>query len=428
MPLVQIRRVPLFKKPMHARCLLYVLLLLASGSTAIAQEAPAAQALTETEAVARALRRAPLRDAVEGAVAAERGRGRAASATPNPQLQYAREQTFGSLGTGEDYLSVAQAIDLGGRRGLHGDAGEARARAAELEGDATRVDVAAEARRRFYEVLYRQARLSAVEGWLQRIDQALQIVTRREERGDAAVYDRRRLERERAVANGRLATDLAALDRSRARLVALLGDNVSASVSGTLLPEADPAALPTLRAASSARPDLAALRLRVDAAVLEQSAAARWWAPDLQLEGGFKGIGFAGSDQRTDGFSLGASLSVPLWDQSRGLAQAAEGEARTARAQRSLIESELDGELAGAREEAVRLRSAAAELRDKTATASGDLVRIASAGYEGGELGLLELLDAYRGAADDALSVLDMELAARRARIELDQLTGTGLP
>jgi cobalt-zinc-cadmium efflux system outer membrane protein len=149
--------------------------------------------------------------------------------------------------------------------------------------------------------------------------------------------------------------------------------------------------------------------------------------PDLRLEGGWKGVDL-GRQGRTDGFLLGASLSIPLWDQSSGLARIAEGEARAARGRRALLESELDGELGGARSEAVRLRRAAAEFREQTTAASSDLVRIASAGYEGGELGLLGLLDAYRGAADDFLNALDMEHAARRARIELDRLTGAGLP
>lgn len=397
---------------------------------ASAQEADTPAALTERDVVSRALQRAPLTDAIDGEVEIEEGRGRAASAYPNPQLSYMREQTFGTFGTGEDYLSIAQIIDLGNRRGLHGEAGDARARAARREGDATRVTIAADARVRFYEVLYRQDRVAALEGWTLRIDEALAIVTRREQRGDAATYDRRRLERERAVATGRLETERAALERARARLQALLArgaGGASVRVTGTLMPESDPAGLPTLRATSSSRPDLLALDLRIEAASLDRTAASRWWVPDLRLEGGWKGVDL-GRQGRTDGFLLGASLSIPLWDQSSGLARVAEGEARAARGRRALLESELDGELGGARSEAVRLRRAAAEFREQTTAASGDLVRIASAGYEGGELGLLELLDAYRGAADDSLSALDMEHAARRARIEIDRLTGAGLP
>jgi len=428
MATVRLPRFDLHQKPTVARSFICVLLLIALASTASAQEQERVAPLTENEVVARALRRAPLTEALEGAVVAEEGRGRAASAYPNPELAYMREQTFGAFGTGEDYLSLSQTIDLGNRRGLRGNAGDARARAARREGDAARITVTADARQRFYEVLYRQSRVAALEGWGRTIDQALAIVARREQRGDAATYDRRRLERERAVARGRLATEQAALERAQARLRAILGEGApDPSVTGTLLPEADPAALPNLRTASTSRPDFLALDLRIEAASLDRTAASRWWLPDLRLEGGWKGVDL-GRQGRTDGFLLGAALSIPLWDQSSGLARIAEGEARAARGRRALLESEVEGELSGARAEAVRLRQAAAEFREQTTSASGDLVRIASAGYEGGELGLLELLDAYRGAADDSLTALDMEHAARRARIELDRLTGAGLP
>lgn len=417
----------MLEKPIVNRSFLLALALLLLMGRAEAQGTT--ERLTEADVVARVLRRAPLADVIEGEVDIEEGRGRAVGAYPNPQLSYLREQTFGTLGTREDYLSLSQTIDLGNRRGLHGDAGATRARAARAEGDSTRLAAAAEARLRFYDVVYRQGRVSALEAWLARIDEAVAIVRRRESRGDAATYDRRRLEREREVATGKLETERAGLERARARLAALLGVGADGApaVSGAVLPANDPPSLPDLRASSGRRPDLRALDLRIDAAALDRTAASRWWLPDLRLEGGWKGVDM-GVQGRVDGFMFGASLVTPIWDRSAGIARIANGEARAARGRRDLLVTQLDGELSGARAEAVRLRRAAVSFRERAEAASGDLVRIAGAGYEGGELGLLELLDAYRGAADDALTSLEMDRAARRARIELDRLTGAGLP
>ncbi len=392
-----------------------------------AAQAPTTSTLTERQVVVRALQRAPLGEMIEAAVDVERGHAGAAGAYPNPQLAYMREQTFGPAGTGEDYLSIAQTLDLGGRRALRGEAGDARARAAGHEGDALRVMVAADARLRFYEVLHRQSRVVALDGWIARIDEALAIVARREERGDAARYDRRRLERERIVAAGRRETERAALARADARLRAIVGAGRTLTLSGTLLPETDPASLATQRVAVAARPDLLALDQRIEAAALESTAAARWWAPELRIEGGWKGLDL-GRQGRSDGFLLGASLSIPFWDQSSGLARVAVAETRAARGRRGLIEEEVGAELGAVRADAVRLRRAAIDFRAESSAASGDVVRIASAGYAGGELGLLELLDAYRGAAEDSLSALEMEHAARHARIELDRMTGAGVP
>lgn len=417
----------LSKKPMVTRCLVVVAVATLSARSADAQDRSPAP-LTEATVVSRAMRRVPVSEIIEGEVAVEQGRGRAAAAYPNPEISYLREQTFGAFGTGEDSLSLSQTFDLGNRRSLHGQAGAARALAARSEGNAARLTLAADARMRFYEVLYRQDRIAAVEAWVARIAEALAVVTRRERRGDAATYDRRRLERERAVASARIETEQAALERAQAKLVSLLGPGAPAPVvTGTLLPDSEPAALAALRASASSRPDMRALDLRIDAATFDRTATSRWWAPDVRLEGGWKGINL-GQQGRTDGFLVGLALSLPLWGQAAALSRVADGEVRRERGLRALRASELEGELEGARAEAVRLLRAAHEFRRESNAISGDVVRIASAGYDGGELGLLELLDAYRGAADDALTALDMAHAARRARIELDRTTGAGVP
>jgi cobalt-zinc-cadmium efflux system outer membrane protein len=417
--------IPPVKKPMCSRFSI-VLAFGAWFSTVQAQELPAT--LDEDELVAHALERAPLRESLEGSITTEVGRAQSAGAYANPQLVYMREQTAGPVGTAEDYLTLAQVVDLGNRRGLQRSAGETRVRAAEQRAQATRLEIASEARLRFHQLLQRQGRIAALEGWLAHIEQALTIVTRREQRGDAAPYDRRRLERERSVASGRLESERAHLAQAGARAVAISGLSGGAlRARGSLLPESDPIAEAELRTKSETRPDLLALDARVHGAQLERRAAARWWAPDLRLEGGWKGVAF-NSQGRSDGFLLSAMLSVPLWDQARGAALSASGQARAAYGERARISGEVAAELSGAHAQAVRLRRAAIEFRRQTSELSSDLMRIASAGYEGGELGLLELLDAYRGAAEDALTALDMEFAAREARIKLDQMSGVGLP
>lgn len=415
-------------KPIVARFLMLAVLASAS-SRAAADEPKGFVVLSEDEAVSRALGRASLAEAIDAQIDIQEGQQRVVSAYPNPEVAYMREQTFGAAGTSEDYVSLSQTIDLGNRRGLRGEAAAASVGAVRQEAEGQRNELAAEARRRFYQVLYGEERVTSLESWTARIDEALLIVSRREASGDAATYDRRRLEREHAVADGRLETERATLEGSRARLAAMVGQTGPALVvKGALLPDGDPRELPTLQEASRTRPERVALDRRLDAASRERQAAARWWLPDLRLEAGWKGVDLGEQGGRTDGFLFGASLALPLWDQSSGQARLAEGEARLAQARRDLLDAELEGELSGARVQAVQLRRAAAEFRQRTEAASGDLVRIAAAGYGGGELGLLELLDAYRGAADDALMALDLALGARQARIQLDRMTGGGVP
>jgi outer membrane protein, heavy metal efflux system len=424
---------PASKRPSGGR--LFLLLVLAAASMAPAwvraeeptssPVSPGTRTVTEAEVVRQALGRAPLIDALEGAVEVERGTAVAVAARPNPQLNYAREHTFGPLGTGEDYVSVSHTFDLSRRRRLRGHAAQQRAVAVEHDGEAVLAELAAEARLRFYELLHRQHRVRARRAFIAEIERALAIVERREARGDAARYDRRRLEREQSIALDGLEAELGALEHAQARLGALLEGLVDTGIvaSGSLLPTSEPPALESLREALSQRPDLRALDSRQRAATIDRKVAARWWVPDLWLAGGWKGVATA-SQGRTDGYMLGATLTLPLWNTSAGLTRSANAEARVAQNRRDMIEAEALAELTGLRAEAVRLVVAARRARERSVAASADLVRIASTGYEGGELSVLELLDAYRGAADDELAALELEHAARRAHIELDRVTG----
>lgn len=407
--------------------LLSFILFLLSPRNAGAQAVvpPSALILTESDAVSRAVGRAPLSETIEGSISIERGGALAAGAYPNPQISYLREQTFGGLGTEEDYLSLAQVIDLGNRRGLRRDAGAHRAVAAKHEGETTRAQVATEARQRFFEALYRERRVAILQAWAVRLDTALTIVARRTASGDAALYDQRRLQRESAVAQGRLATERAARDRALARLRSIAdlpAVGTALVLQGELLPDSEPADTALLRERAERRPDLLALKARLQAAQSDRTSAGRWWLPDLRLEGGWKGVNL-GQQGRTDGFLLGVTLTLPFWDSLSGLALTAEGEAQLARGRHALLLTELDGELTGLRAETSQLRQAAIHFREQTRAASAELVRIATAGYHGGELSVLELLDAYRGASDDELTALEMAHAARRARIELERIS-----
>ena len=108
--------------------------------------------------------------------------------------------------------------------------------------------------------------------------------------------------------------------------------------------------------------------------------------------------------------------------------RAAQGEARQHEAHKLLLTLELGSEVEALRSQSAHTRAVAQRFREESSQTSSALMRTATAGYEGGELGLFELLDAFRGAADDELAALDMELSARHAAIELDRLTGAALP
>src|SRR5688572_29432718 len=141
-------------KPIVARFLLMAVLV--SASSRAAADVPTSSALSEAEAVSRALARGPLAEALEAQSEIQDGQQQVASAYPNPEVAYMREQTFGVAGTSEDYVSLSQTIDLGNRRGVRGEAAAASADAVRQEAEGQRRELMSEARRRFYQVLYGQ--------------------------------------------------------------------------------------------------------------------------------------------------------------------------------------------------------------------------------------------------------------------------------
>jgi len=71
----------------------------------------------------------------------------------------------------------------------------------------------------------------------------------------------------------------------------------------------------------------------------------------------------------------------------------------------------------------VRLR-AHDEYRSELGETGPELVRIATIAYQEGEIGILQLLDAYRAQRQTQLRTLDIQGAVKEAQIELERVVG----
>ncbi len=424
------RRLPatnIDEKPRAHRCLRLVVLAHVLLSPAMLRAAPAAT-IDEHTVVRRALARTAISDIVEGDLEAARATAVELRTWQNPELAYTREQTYGSAGTGEDYLWLAQSFDLGGRRSLRGRAAMLRSEGAAARGESFKISLAAEVRQRYHEVLYRRLRAEALALWSQRLGAALTAIAAREKAGDVALYDRRRLERELALARAREVVEATALAKAWARLAALSELDAAApqAVPGNLLPATRPEPADQYLARAATRPDIRALERAEAATELDHKAAARARVPELTLGAGWKGVQYTGL--RSDGFVVNAAVTLPVLDRGQGSRRRAMAEGQSLRGRVTLARQELAGEILGLRAEADRLHVLAETFTRERRRDADDLMRIADAAYRGGELGILELLDAFRGAVDDELQGLELALLARRARIDLERAAGGGLP
>lgn len=378
--------------------------------------------LTEAEAVRRGLTRADFADLERGAVQAAEADVLAARVLPNPTLSYDRDTLDGSPDTVEQTWMIGQTFDFSGRRGLHREAARRRVASVSAGNAARQLELVAEIRRSFHQVLFRQETIRATETWVQRFAQVEATVQKLARAGEASGYDQRRLSRERQTAEARLAAERAELDRSQARLMALTGTSDTPVLEGELLPAA-PAPVETTLTRLDQRPDLQALARRAEAADLEGRAARRGGVPEVTVGVGPRVVDQGGTQD--NGLALSLSLPLPVFDRQQAGQQRAAAEALQTRAEYRLARGRAEGELRGLYRQAEGLRATAVDYRSRAVAASPELLRIAETAYAGGESSLLELLDAYRGALEAETTALELEWRARDARIEYDLLTGS---
>jgi cobalt-zinc-cadmium efflux system outer membrane protein len=277
----------------------------------------------------------------------------------------------------------------------------------------------------FHRLLYQHRLVLAGVDWSERISNIAAVVEKRERAGDVSGYDALRLSRERASVDAAVHREQAARARLWAAMSALLGGPDMAvrydGVTGKLLPEPPPA-LTDLLAALAERPDIAQLEREVAALDLERRASGRGWVPQLTLGAGQKRVDDdLGSDT---GPMLAAGFTLPLFNRGQADEQRASAQAEIATNRLQLLVQQAQGEVSGLWREVAGLRSAALEAQRGASEEASQMILIAETAYEGGELGVLELLDAYRSAHFSEIQALELSIAARLASVELDLLTG----
>lgn len=395
---------------------------LACLALAAPRPTPAADALTEAEAVRRALARPQLLDALQGGIDTAVADAIAAGLRPNPSFDYDHERTDSAGGNAtEQKARLSQAFDLSGRRALRREAAEGRVEAAHQDAAARRSAVVIDVRSAFHEALSVTRRIDILHDWQQTLTQIEDTLARLERGGEVSGYDRRRIARERLAAQARLAEAQAADERARERLLALIGPRADVTLAGELLPPALPA-LDTLLVQLPARGDLRALAARVQAHETDRRAASRGWIPDVTVGAGVKRIEEPGHSD--SGLLLTLSAPIPLFDRGQTAGQRASAQARATQAEYQLALGKAEGEVRGAWRQAKSLREAAVRFADASLPASRELARIAEAAYRGGEMRILELLDAYRSRVEAETDALELQMKARRARIELESNIG----
>ncbi len=411
------------------RSSIHGIFLVSAFLTAVSLPASGAEppVLTERRALELALSRPAYRDLEQGRLSTAESVVTEAGLLPNPSLSMERDRMNipGGRST-ETSIKISQTFDFSGRRALRREAAGNRLDAARFDQQDRRISTIHEVRRLFSETFYRDRLRSALAGWVQHIETATTVVAQLAKSGEVSGYDRRRLERESQTAKARLAGTAADYARMREALAGLTGeaDGPKPALGGELLPPTTPA-LESVQATLRKRPDLASRNAQADAFDRERSAAERAWIPDVTLGIGQKRVDEPGRSD--NGVIVGVSVPIPLFNREQASVQRARAQANTLRTEHALVLAKSEAELRGIWRQTTELRQAAESFRRDSLASSRDLTRIAEAAYRAGEGGILELLDAYKAQLEAETTLLDLELRARLARIELDALSGVSI-
>ena len=378
--------------------------------------------LTEAMAIQLGLSRDSVQQRAEGNISQARSEVIAAGMWPNPEFSYERE----TLDNDEDHLEqnfvFSQQFDFSGRRALRREAADRHLDAARYQSDAWRADLTKDIRERYYSALLQQKRRQAYQKTENRVKLLRKALQRRRREGDVSIYDNQRVNTERAAIEAEVRNAEVDAQAAWQTLWVVLGANHQGfqSLEGGLLPDQMPP-LEQLMASVDNQPALRQLKEQSEAFALQQRAESKIF-PHVTLGLGLKRE--ENNDQKDNGLVINASVPIPVFDKRRDKQTRYQAQALIAQSEYELAQDTARAELKALRQQVTQYQSSAATFRQDAVQGARELIEIAEAYYRAGEVGILELLDAYRGALKAELTALDLEFKARSARIKLDHLTG----
>ncbi len=382
-----------------------------------------AQEWTEASVVQRFLDQSPQARETRARVAIAEAEARGRSLYANPSVNYSRE------GAGlTEFFQAEQTLPITGRLKLLRQAGSSIVRATEADGAFSLWQARSSLRQAFYRVLASQQRATIYSAGLKDIEDVIRVLRDREREGEGSKFDRLRTERERAEMLAELALVRAATALERAQMLAFLPTETPlTTVSGQIeTPALALNAADLTQRAFAVRQDYRAEQRRIEQYRLEQRAAERLRFPEPVLNVGFKRAEI-GPRGIANGPVVGISVPLPLFNKGQAEVARFSAEQERSSARLQVLTQQIRAAVEGAAQ-AFNLRLRARdEYRGELAETGPELVRIATIAYQEGEIGILQLLDAYRVQRVAQLRLLDLRAGVKEAQIELDRIVGEEL-
>lgn len=375
--------------------------------------------MTLDEALRTAETRQPQLVVAAAAVDAARGRYRQAQVYPNPTAEFLAQGVTGLAGQREYFAGASQPVIIGPRRQRAIQAGNSDIDARELEFHAVRARVFFQVKQAFYEVLALQQLVTLAREQERNAAALVKTMEARFKKGDVAERDVLRVEVD--LANVRIQAENLERDLTEARKTLATRMGVSTAVIARCageLPQLPPFASEEelIRQLVQVHPELQAAlaEVRFRLAAIDQEKAER--VPDATVTVLYDRF----TEPSRDTVDLGIRLPLPLFDRRQGHIAEAEAEALRAQARHAQTENDLIGQLRRAYESLLTYYRQVEAYRTNILPKTERSLEVVRAAYEGGQVSVLELLDAQRqsNAAHAAYLEVLSRLVQRWAEVE----------
>jgi len=392
-----------------------------AGLTLLAACAPTyAQDWTEQAVLSLFDQQSPMRREAQASAAAAVEAVRGRTLWPNPTAVYSREQSGFS-----EFVLGEQQLPISGRLRFEQQAMDPARASAEAEGAARMWDARSNVRMAFYRALAAQQQAAAIRTALNEIGSILDLLRVREQEGEGSRYDRVRVEREAADLRADVAVAEARARSERGVLLAYLPSQTDVTVlRGDLASRLISASREeVVRMALESRADIRAETSRLAQLGFEQQAADRMRIPEPVITAGLKRTQVLGNRNDT-GIAFGVSIPLPVFNKGQTEVARLTAEQIRTQARRDLLSQRITASVAGAYDVYMARLDALNAFDRETREAGDELLRTARVGYEEGELGILQLLDAYRIGRQTSLRRLELQTAVKEIEIELSRNAG----
>jgi cobalt-zinc-cadmium efflux system outer membrane protein len=328
-------------------------------------------------------------------------------------------------------IVVDQVLPVGGQVGLRQDVARGLSSAAERDYAALLWSMSRNVCDAYLDLQTAQAKQAVLREAVADLEKVVTIVTERAKAGANPVYDRARVQLEQADLRSQLDQSAADISTARAALAQAIGKGIDTSNLEVDDLAAEPPAIPergeAVTAALQRRQEIAAARLRAEAADRRITQAGREYVPSPDVAIGYSGwFGVPTENGSKGGGALfaGVTVPIPLLDHGQGKVDRASSEAHAAHTRADGTELGIRREVEKSIDIMTGQLNAYRRYKDTTTGQVAGLRTMAESAYKEGKSSVMELLDAYRVNTQAKQREIDLRAAALRASLDVERAIG----